>query len=179
MSTSWLRLWHDMPNDPKWRAIARKAGRSVPEVLAVYVHMLTNASANADARGELSNWSDEDISAALDMEPEHVTTIREAMLGKTLDGDRLIGFWDRQKVSDGENNGRLAASEWRVLRQLIFVRDDFTCQYCGERGGRLECDHVHPVSKGGTHDETNLVTACFSCNRSKRDKSVEQWRGVA
>ncbi|ENT9428360.1 hypothetical protein QSD88_RS19685, partial [Escherichia coli] len=23
MANAWLRLWHDMPNDPKWRTIAR------------------------------------------------------------------------------------------------------------------------------------------------------------
>ncbi|ENW0797054.1 MULTISPECIES: hypothetical protein, partial [Escherichia] len=22
MANAWLRLWHDMPNDPKWRTIA-------------------------------------------------------------------------------------------------------------------------------------------------------------
>ena len=27
MANSWLRLWHDMPNDPKWRTIARKSKR--------------------------------------------------------------------------------------------------------------------------------------------------------
>ena len=26
MANAWLRLWHDMPNDPKWRTIARVTG---------------------------------------------------------------------------------------------------------------------------------------------------------
>ncbi|EOP2197647.1 hypothetical protein QSF09_003200, partial [Escherichia coli] len=26
MANAWLRLWHDMPNDPKWRTISRVSG---------------------------------------------------------------------------------------------------------------------------------------------------------
>lgn len=71
---------------------------------------------------------------------------------------------------------RLPANQWIPLREQIFERDDYTCQYCGERGVRLECDHIIPVSRGGSHDPSNLATACFTCNRSKRDKLLEEWR---
>lgn len=64
---------------------------------------------------------------------------------------------------------------WRALREFVFKRDNYTCQYCGERGQKLECDHVVPVVRGGGHEHANLVTACFACNRSKRDKLVEEW----
>jgi 5-methylcytosine-specific restriction endonuclease McrA len=30
-------------------------------------------------------------------------------------------------------------------------------------------DHVHPVSRGGTHAPGNLVIACFTCNQLKGD----------
>lgn len=53
---------------------------------------------------------------------------------------------------------------------------DYTCQYCGVRGTKLECDHKHPVARGGSHDDENLVTACRTCNRSKRDKLITEWR---
>lgn len=72
-------------------------------------------------------------------------------------------------------NDRPSGDVWMKLRAEVFARDDFTCTYCGERGGRLECDHVIPVSRGGSNDITNLTTACFPCNRSKRDKTVEEW----
>lgn len=71
--------------------------------------------------------------------------------------------------------GRPSGSEWQRIRSKIYARDDYTCQYCGERGGRLECDHVFPVSRGGETTEENLVTACFACNRAKRDKTPEEW----
>ena len=71
---------------------------------------------------------------------------------------------------------RPPANEWRQLREEVFARDDYTCHYCGARGVRLECDHVIAVARGGTHLLTNLVTACYPCNRSKAAKSVDEWR---
>jgi 5-methylcytosine-specific restriction endonuclease McrA len=71
---------------------------------------------------------------------------------------------------------RPAAHVWRVLREAVFYRDDYTCTYCGDRGGRLECDHIHPISRGGRSDLSNLTTACRDCNRSKRDKTAEEWQ---
>lgn len=85
----------------------------------------------------------------------------------------------------GENNefsrfirigrDRPSVPEWAKLRSDVFRRDNFTCQYCGDHGGRLECDHVMPISRGGSSDPSNLKTACFTCNRSKRAKTPEEW----
>lgn len=49
----------------------------------------------------------------------------------------------------------------------ILKRDEFTCQYCGRRGGELEVDHVIPLCEGGTNEPENLKAACFECNRGK------------
>lgn len=73
-------------------------------------------------------------------------------------------------------SGRPSAWEWDALRRTVYARDDYTCAYCGERGRKLECDHVIPVSRGGSNDLDNLVTACRPCNRSKRDKTPAEWR---
>ena len=90
-----------------------------------------------------------------------------------------LGFLDpetylptQDAVFTGE---RPPAHVWSGIRDRIFARDDYTCQYCGERGKKLECDHIHPVAKGGSHDDSNLTTACLPCNRSKRDKTVDEW----
>lgn len=67
----------------------------------------------------------------------------------------------------------------KKVRFEIFKRDSFKCQYCGQSSPDviLEVDHIKPVSDGGTNDMTNLITACFDCNRGKSnilldDKSV-------
>ena len=41
----------------------------------------------------------------------------------------------------------------------VFLRDRFTCQYCGTRE-ELTFDHVIPRSKGGTTTWENVVAAC-------------------
>lgn len=47
MANAWLRLWHDMPNDPKWRTIARVSGQPIATVMAVYIHLLVDALTHA------------------------------------------------------------------------------------------------------------------------------------
>lgn len=59
-------------------------------------------------------------------------------------------------------------------RIKVLVRDGHRCVYCGATRDtdKIEVDHVIPVSAGGTDDIGNLVAACFSCNRGKRDKML-------
>lgn len=114
--TDWVRLWHDMPTDPKWRTIARKSGQPLPCVIALFNLLLVNASGNADERGTLSNWDDEDAAAALDMDAEDVSAIIAAMQGKVLDGARLTGWEKRQpKREDGTAAARKAA--WKERKE--------------------------------------------------------------
>lgn len=51
----------------------------------------------------------------------------------------------------------------------VLSRDRFTCQYCGRKPPEvvLNCDHIHPVSKGGGNEMENLITSCEACNLGK------------
>ena len=104
--TNWVRLWEDMPTDPKWRVIAKRSSRPISEVISVFIFMMTNAGASGE-RGSLSGWDDEDIAAALDMEGEDVSSIREAMQGKTLEGDHLTGWEKRQPKREDQSTQRV------------------------------------------------------------------------
>lgn len=66
--------------------------------------------------------------------------------------------------------------EWMRRCCTVFKRDNYTCQYCGKTGVKLECDHVVPFSKGGSDELHNLTTACFSCNRKKKAMSAQEFR---
>ena len=48
----------------------------------------------------------------------------------------------------------------------VFLRDKFTCQYCGDKKD-LTFDHLLAKSKGGKTDWGNVVTACSTCNVQK------------
>lgn len=51
----------------------------------------------------------------------------------------------------------------------VFLRDRFSCQYCGHPFPThdLTFDHVVPRSRGGRTTWTNVVTACAPCNLKK------------
>jgi 5-methylcytosine-specific restriction endonuclease McrA len=61
-------------------------------------------------------------------------------------------------------------------RKNVFWRDDYICQYCGNKFsyGNLTMDHVVPKSKGGHKIWTNIVSACHKCNNKKGSKSIEE-----
>ena len=48
----------------------------------------------------------------------------------------------------------------------VFLRDRFSCQYCGKAfvASELTFDHVIPKSRGGRSSWTNVVAACGPCN---------------
>lgn len=60
------------------------------------------------------------------------------------------------------------------VRFNVFNRDRFTCQYCGRTPPDvvLELEHVVPVAAGGSNKESNLLTACETCNSGKSTKAV-------
>lgn len=70
----------------------------------------------------------------------------------------------------------LTLSDWDALRKTVYARDGVACTYCGATKTTLECDHVIPLSRGGTNDIANLATACAHCNRSKGRKLLSEWR---
>nr|WP_235000537.1 HNH endonuclease [Pseudooctadecabacter jejudonensis] len=55
----------------------------------------------------------------------------------------------------------------------LFLRDEFTCQYCGATGD-LTFDHVVPRAAGGVTSWENVVAACSKCNLSKGSKSLKR-----
>ncbi|MBO6636118.1 MAG: HNH endonuclease, partial [Parvibaculum sp.] len=55
----------------------------------------------------------------------------------------------------------------------LFLRDRFTCQYCGARH-ELTFDHVVPRSRGGQTTWDNVITACAPCNLKKGGKMPAQ-----
>lgn len=57
--------------------------------------------------------------------------------------------------------------EYVVWRTAVFVRDDYTCQICNERGGKLQADHIKPwaLYPELRYAIDNGRTLCISCHR--------------
>lgn len=65
----------------------------------------------------------------------------------------------------------------KEIRDLVYLRDGEKCVYCGTTEAEFHLDHVFPLSRGGDHSAANLAVSCASCNRSKGDKTIEEWGG--
>ncbi len=63
----------------------------------------------------------------------------------------------------------------RFCRENVYIRDNFTCQYCGDQfsAKHLTLDHVVPASKRGPKCWTNVVAACRECNQKKANRTPE------
>jgi len=61
-------------------------------------------------------------------------------------------------------------------RSNLFLRDQFRCQYCGQRfkSEDLTFDHLVPRSHGGRATWTNIVTACMACNVAKGSRTLAE-----
>lgn len=72
--------------------------------------------------------------------------------------------------------GRMPPRTVKFNRRNIYMRDHYTCQYCGTRPAKeeLTIDHIVPRSKGGRSSWENVVLACQSCNSRKGNLTVEQ-----
>ena len=55
----------------------------------------------------------------------------------------------------------------------LFLRDRFTCQYCGSPH-QLTFDHVVPRRLGGRTSWENVATACAPCNLRKGGRTPQQ-----
>ncbi|MBS1952982.1 MAG: HNH endonuclease [Cyanobacteria bacterium SZAS-4] len=69
---------------------------------------------------------------------------------------------------------KIPYKEISLSRRNLLHRDNYTCQYCGDRRHDLTIDHIVPRSKGGTDSWDNVVAACLKCNVKKGDRTPNQ-----
>ena len=64
-----------------------------------------------------------------------------------------------------------------ITRDKVRQRAENRCEYClGHQNyilGRLQIDHIQPLSKGGVNTEDNLCLACELCNQYKWTKTED------
>ncbi|MFQ6029350.1 MAG: HNH endonuclease [Dehalococcoidia bacterium] len=62
----------------------------------------------------------------------------------------------------------------KLSKKEIFLRDQYTCQYCGKKTQDLTLDHVVPRRQHGPHTWENVVAACSRCNLHKAGRTPEE-----
>ena len=77
--------------------------------------------------------------------------------------DSLLWKGGKTEVLDSVRN----SSKYKIWRESVFERDDYTCQDCGVKGGRLQADHIKPFSLYPEFwfDIDNGKTLCVECHK--------------
>lgn len=68
-------------------------------------------------------------------------------------------------------NGSISARDWTRLINRYGGR----CFYCGSHEP-MTIDHIIPLARGGRHTIGNVLPACKSCNCSKQERLIIEWR---
>jgi len=150
----WFRWHHGTVTDPKFGLIAKKAGTSVAEVIAVWAYLLEAASASQD-RGNPGMPDFESIDFALGVDEGSAKRVYGLMQGRAL---------------IAEDTGRLAAWERRQPKR---EREDDTGT---ERKRRQRGREAGGVMAGAmpSHTESLSVAPCHATSRQVTPRGEER-----
>lgn len=72
----------------------------------------------------------------------------------------------------------MTKSEKQKIRNEVLDRDNYICQYCGEKLDEetATVDHVIPKSKGGSSYPENMVCSCQECNLEKGNMMPKEFQ---
>jgi 5-methylcytosine-specific restriction endonuclease McrA len=79
----------------------------------------------------------------------------------------------RYKKKYNTNPGDILTKE-----QIEYLTEVYKqCAYCNTElsSNNTHIDHIHPLSKEGSHSIDNVVLACKECNLRKSSKPLDQW----
>ena len=86
---------------------------------------------------------------------------------------------ERRRTRERKLPTTLTAKEWKDIKAIF----NNSCAYCGMsekehlkvNGELLHQEHFIPLLKGGTHDKSNIIPSCRSCNSSKSNHLFNEW----
>jgi hypothetical protein len=201
MAGDWLKMRLDLADDPAVISIALSCGIEEDTVVGKLHRLWSWAdrhTLDGIGRGINSKWIDKYVGQS-----GFADSMKAA--GWLVIGDDFIQFPDfskhngvtakrraentlRQRLSREERDNGVTGVARDIIpkpfRRVVFVRDNYTCVYCGsfpkaktETGARkhFSIDHLIPATRGGATVVENLATCCKSCNMEKADRTPEEW----
>lgn len=98
-----------------------------------------------------------------------------------LEIERRSRAKNKEKHRPGKNarqsirKRKLSNTPFEIINKDLKRVYDSKCWRCGTKDN-LSMDHVVPISRGGNHATGNIMTLCRSCNSSKGNKFLAEWR---
>lgn len=136
----WFRWHHGSVSDPKFQLVAKKAGTSVAEVIAVWACMLEAAS-QAEERGTVGKPDFEAMDCALGLQDGRSQAIYERMVERDLiDSHDQITAWNKRQPKREDDS---AAERKRKQRELasVQVRDTLQPPQCPDASRDVTQSH--------------------------------------
>lgn len=106
----------------------------------------------------LTSWAEHSVKEVAHLAEEVIHSVKVMLMVPKI---IVLGAYDR-----------MPRNEVKFTRHNVFLRDQFTCQYCRKKFMEkdLNLDHVYPRDKGGKTTWENIVTSCVRCNTRKANK---------
>ena len=85
--------------------------------------------------------------------------------------EKMSKYWTgrkkKEKCLTSEEHKLRMTKRYKEWRMKVFLRDNFTCQFCEKRGGRLEAHHIKSFADYPRlrFDVNNGITFCFDCHK--------------
>ena len=102
--------------------------------------------------------------------PENTQKMREASRAWALAHPESKRLSENKRRAAKQGNGIFLISKRDLARLLAS-----SCHNCGSQNN-ITLDHVIPISRGGRHSVGNLQPLCGSCNSSKNNRTITEWK---
>lgn len=178
----WIQIYTNLPTHPKVGklvdALGLRSGDVEPEAVAVgiLVGLWTWAAQNT-YDGDLTQVSPRTIANACRWKKSPDRLVDALTACGWIDSDMRLHDWEEyaslyiDRVERTREQTRERVRAHRAKKKELF--GDKKCVYCGNDATGF--DHIVPISRGGTDDDSNLVLCCQRCNSAKGPKELSDF----
>lgn len=160
-STCARKSWKHTEETKEKLRLANLGKKQSPELVKKRANALRGTKKTAEDRAGISQRM---IGNKRMLGHRHSADTRKLM-SKSARSGPSSPWWQGGKTAEAKLIRR--SVEYRLWREAVYRRDDYTCQICGERGGRLHPDHIKRFSMFPElrFDVSNGRTLCEDCHK--------------
>lgn len=152
------------------RKLRKMAGGDT--LVLVYIKLLIKSS---DDDGNIYyDFTEKDIYEQLSLEIDEEYSDIETLL-KFLYEEELITIISNSviKLNYLEEGRDRNSKEYKQWRNKVFQRDDYTCNKCHKRGGKIQAHHIKPWALyiDDRFNVDNGITLCNECHRQEHSNN--------